>query len=245
MACEQSSISKESPGRFYGVGIGPGDPELITLRAYHLLLQVPVIIMPVKTMQDKSMAGSIIAGLDPNMESKMVPVCLPMSKDKQKLEESWRNAAYLIRQFLCDGKDVAFINIGDPLIYGTFIYIAREMQLSHPDVAVEVIPGISSINAAAARTVTPLACGDETIAIISGNPGEMAVRNALENFDTIIFLKISACFAVIGNILKEYSLAQNAVYICRCTGRDEKIISGLDNLKGEDLDYMSLLIVRK
>jgi precorrin-2/cobalt-factor-2 C20-methyltransferase len=236
---------KKKIGRLYGVGVGPGDPELLTLRAYHLLSRIPVIFVPLKDETSSSYARSVIKNLVKKSEGKVVGVVLPMLKDKEKLADYWRKAAESMWQYLKKGEDCAFVNIGDPLLYGTFIHIFETLQKSHPEIEAEVIPGISSINAAAARAVVPLASNDERIAIISGNREDEVIRETLDNFDTVVFIKMNRMFDRLLTILKELNMIKKCVYVRRCTTQDEEIIWDISKLKGEEVDYFSLLIVRK
>jgi precorrin-2/cobalt-factor-2 C20-methyltransferase len=236
---------KKKIGRLYGVGVGPGDPELLTLRAHHLLSRIPVIFVPLKDEKSSSYARSVIKNLVKKSEGKVVGVVLPMLRDKEKLADYWLKAAESIWQYLKKGEDCAFVNIGDPLLYGTFIHILETLQKSHPEIEVEVIPGISSISAAAARAVVPLASNDERIAIISGNREDKVIREALDNFDTVVFIKMNKVFDRLLGILEELKLVEKCVYVRRCTTQDEEIIRDISKLKGEKVDYFSLLIVRK
>jgi precorrin-2/cobalt-factor-2 C20-methyltransferase len=236
---------KKKIGRLYGVGVGPGDPELLTLRAYHLLSRIPVIFVPLKDEKSSSYARSVIKSLVKKSDGKVIGVVLPMLRDKEKLADYWLKAADNIWQYLKKGEDCAFVNIGDPLLYGTFIHILETLQKSHPEIEVEVIPGISSISAAAARAVVPLASNDERIAIISGNREDKVIRETLENFDTVVFMKMNKVFDRLLIILEELNLIEKCVYVRRCTTQDEEIIRDISKLKGEKVDYFSLLIVRK
>jgi len=230
-------------GRFYGVGVGPGDPELVTLKAQRVLSQVVKIFVPKKTEQSVSYAKSIIADFISD-DQEVVELVLPMLRDKKRLAAYWQQAADAIWQYLKDGDDCAFVNAGDPLLYGTFVHILETLQKNHPEVEVEVIPGISSINAAAARAIVPLASDDERIAIISGNREDKLIRETLGNFDTVVFMKINM-FDKLLTILAELKLTKKCVYVRRCTTQDEEIIRDISQLKGEKVDYFSLLIVRK
>jgi len=236
---------KKGIGRFYGVGVGPGDPELLTLRAYHVLSQVPVIFVPLKDEQSNSYARSVITNLVKESEGKVVGLVLPMLRDREQLADYWHKAAESIWQHLRKGEDCAFVNVGDPLLYGTFIHVFETLKKSHPEIEVEVIPGISSINAAAARTIVPLASSDERIAIISGNREDKVIRETLENFDTVVFIKMTAVLDKLLTILEELNLIEKCVYVRRCTTQDEEIIWDVSKLKGKKVDYFSLLIVRK
>jgi precorrin-2/cobalt-factor-2 C20-methyltransferase len=232
-------------GRLYGVGVGPGDPELVTVKARRILSEVAVIFVPKKTEQSESIAESIIANLSLGIEPKIVGMVLPMLRDEEQLQGYWNQAADTIWRYLKDGEDCAFVNVGDPLLYGTFVHILEAVKNSHPEVEVEVIPGVSSINAAAARALVPLATGDERIAIISGNEEDRVIRETLKNFDTVVFMKMNNMFDRLLAILKELGLLEKCVYIRRCTTQDEEIIRDIGRLKGEKVDYFSLLIVRK
>jgi len=240
-------MSNQKPriGRLYGVGVGPGDPELLTLRAYHVLSRVPVIFVPLKDRKSRSYARSVINNLVKKSKGKVVGLVLPMLRDREQLADYWRRAAESIWRYLEKGEDCAFVNIGDPLLYGTFIHILETLKKSHPEIEVEVIPGISSINAAAARAIVPLASNDEHIAIISGNCKDKIIRETLKNFDTVVFVKINTVFDKLLVILEELNLMGKCVYVRRCTTQDEEIIWDISKLKGEKVDYFSLLIVRK
>jgi precorrin-2/cobalt-factor-2 C20-methyltransferase len=236
---------KKMIGRLYGVGVGPGDPELLTIRAYNLLSRIPVIFVPLKDETSSSYARSVIKNLVKKSDGKVVGVVLPMLRDKEKLADYWHKAAESIWQYLKKGEDCAFVNIGDPLLYGTFIHILETLQKSHPQIEFEVIPGISSINAAAARAVVPLASNDERIAIISGSHTDKTIRETLYNFDTVVFIKMNKVFDRLLTIIEELSLIEKCIYVRRCTTQDEEIIRDISKLKGEKVDYFSLLIVRK
>jgi precorrin-2/cobalt-factor-2 C20-methyltransferase len=240
-------VSNKKPriGRLYGVGVGPGDPELMTLKASRILSQVPVIFVPKKAEQGESIAESIVGNLSPRIEPKIVGLVLPMLRDREQLADYWRKAVESMWQYLKNGEDCAFVNVGDPLLYGTFVHILETLQKSHPEVEVEVIPGISSINAAAARAVIPLASNDERIAIISGNREDKVIRETLENFDTVVFMKMNTVFDKLLIILEELNLIEKCVYVRRCTTQEEEIIWDISRLKGKKVDYFSLLIVRK
>jgi precorrin-2/cobalt-factor-2 C20-methyltransferase len=217
----------------------------MTLKASRILSQVPVIFVPKKAEQGESIAESIVGNLSLRIEPKVVGLVLPMLRDREQLADYWRKAVESMWQYLKNGEDCAFVNVGDPLLYGTFVHILETLQKSHPEVEVEVIPGISSINAAAARAIVPLASNDERIAIISGNREDKVIRQTLENFDTVVFMKMNTVFDKLLTILEELKLIEKCVYVRRCTTQDEEIIWDISRLKGKKVDYFSLLIVRK
>ena len=237
------NAEKRKIGCLYGVGVGPGDPELITLKARRILSQVSVIFVPQKDTGHKSYAGSIISGLLGNPAQQVVELVFPMQQNA--LEPYWERAADEIWQRLAQGEDCAFVTEGDPFLYGTFVYILSIFQEHHPEVDIKVIPGISSINAAAASAVLPLSSGRERIAIIPATYQDKALRETLESFDTVVLLKVNTAFDRILDVLEEMKLVDRCTYIRRCTTKDEKIVKDIRKLKGRDLDYLSLLIVRR
>ncbi|MFH1650517.1 MAG: precorrin-2 C(20)-methyltransferase [Chloroflexota bacterium] len=232
-------------GRLYGVGIGPGDPELVTLKAQRILNEVAAIFVPKKSAGDKSIAESVITGLQPHLAAKVIGIVLPMLRDEDKLREHWRRAAECVWSHLERGEDGAFVNVGDPLFYGTFIHVMGELKNSHPEIEIEIVPGVSSINAAAARTAVPLGSDDDNIAVISGDQPESVIRNALENFATVVFLKVNTVFARLVLILEDMDLADKSIYVKRCTTGEEEIVRDIRRLPKDKADYFSLVIVRK
>ncbi|MBT9148671.1 MAG: precorrin-2 C(20)-methyltransferase [Dehalococcoidia bacterium] len=233
----------EKVGRLYGVGVGPGDPELITLKAQRILSQVSTIFVPRKDTNHESYARSIMSGLVKDSNQRIVDLIFPMQKSA--LEPYWERAADEIWQHLARGEDCAFVTEGDPLLYGTFAYILSIFQEHYPEVAIEIVPGISSINAASARALLSLASGSERVAIIPATYEDKALRETLESFDTVVLLKVNTVFDRILDVLEEMKLVDRCIYIRRCTTKDEEIVKDIRKLKGRDLDYLSLLIVRR
>jgi precorrin-2/cobalt-factor-2 C20-methyltransferase len=232
------------PGTFYGIGVGPGDPELITLKAKRILAEVPVIFVPKKGEESTSYARSIIAGfIQPHQQ--VVELVFPMLKERERLAGHWELAVERIWEHLGQGLDCAFVNLGDPLLYGTFINIIEALRSKCPQMHIQVIPGVSSITAAAAGAIIPLAIDDDRLAIISGKCDDSFIRETLNKFDTVIFMKMYRVFDRVLAILEETQLIKNAVYVENCTTGKERIVTDLTRLKGEKLDYFSLLIVRK
>lgn len=236
---------QKTSGRLYVVGVGPGDQELLTIKAARILQHVPVIFAPQKDEQSASYAHRIIDSLIRKPEQQVIGLVFPMVRDEGQLLLHQQKAADTIWQHIDRGEDCAFVNVGDPYLYGTAIHALKILEKAHPEVEIEVVPGISSINAAAARAGVPLAINDERIAIISGHCEDTFIRETLETFDTVVFLKVNSVFDRLLGILKEKELMANSVYVDRCTTEDEVIVRDIRMLKGRKLDYLSLLIVRR
>ncbi|PLT33182.1 precorrin-2 C(20)-methyltransferase [Bacillus sp. V5-8f] len=231
-------------GTLYGLGVGPGDPELITVKAYRKLKESPVIAYPKKQRGSKSYAQRIIDSYFHPSEKEMLGLVFPMTKDAATLERKWGETVESVWERLNEGKDVAFVTEGDPLLYSTFIHIMRLMQERHPDVPIEVVPGISSINGAAARLGIPLADGDEHVAIIPARDDYETMKKMIEDNDCVIFIKVAKVIDLMLMVLRDLDLLHKASVVTKVTS-DEEIIWKADELEGADLEYLTLMVVRK
>ncbi len=230
--------------KIYAVGVGPGDPELLTRKAERILREVPVICAPTANPADSSYALSIVEPfLDRNRQEVIVQV-FPMRKDQEGLAEFWEEAAAEVAERVRQGSDVAFITIGDPFLYSTFLYLYRIFRERYPDIPVEVVPGISSVSAAAIAAGMPLGLASERIAIIPA-AFEEDLRRTLSEFDTVVLMKVSRVFDGIYALLQELGLERNGAFISRVGSPEEEVVFDLGSLVGRKLDYLSLLIVRK
>lgn len=158
-------------GRFFGIGVGPGDPELLTLKGHRVLREVQVICSPRSAADRESIALSI-ARRFAGEGCEVLELVFPMSKDGENLERCWLEAARSIIRRLEQGKDVAFVTLGDPGLYSTYAYLVEKLRLLRPGVEIETIPGVTAFLACAAARNTPLARGEEKLAVLGGlQPG--------------------------------------------------------------------------
>lgn len=231
--------------KIYAIGVGPGDPELLTIKAERVLRSVSVICAPTAGTDDSSFALSIIEPLLDLSRQEVIIQVFPMRKDQSGLGEFWETAAAEVAQRIRGGSDVAFITIGDPFIYSTFLYIYRIFREKYPDIAIEVIPGVSSINAAAVAAGIPLGLGSERIAIIPAAFEEKELRKFLKEFETVVMMKVSRVFGGVYDLLKELELEKSCAFISRVGTADQEVVFDLESLLGRKLDYLSLLIVKK
>lgn len=236
-------------GKLYVIGIGPGDPELLTLKAVRILRDIPCLCVPKGREEGNSLALSIVKRAV-NIDGKeIIEAYFPMRKTKSsehecELDTKWQETIETVYIRLNKGADMAFITIGDPTIYSTFFYLYDRLLELNPKLDIEIIPGVSSINAAAARAGLSLGLADEKIAILPATYMD-DIKETLEKFDTVVLMKVHRVFDRVRNILNDMSLTDNAVYISRAGMDDEKIFRDIKNLKREDLNYFSLLIIKK
>jgi len=231
-------------GTLYGLGVGPGDPELITVKAFRKLKEAAVIAYPKKQRGSKSYAQKIIDCYFQPHEKELIGLVFPMTKDQEVLDKRWNETVESVWEKLQEGKDVAFVTEGDPMLYSTFIHMMRLMQERYPEVPIEVVPGISSINGAAARLGLPLADGDEKVAIVPAQADAEAMKKVIKDHDCIIFIKVAKVIDSMLGLLKELDLLEKASVVTKVTS-DEEIIWKASELEGVDLEYLSLMVVRK
>ncbi|QHN49381.1 precorrin-2 C(20)-methyltransferase [Geobacillus stearothermophilus] len=231
-------------GTLYGIGVGPGDPELMTVKAYRRLKEAEVIAYPKKGRQSKSYAEQIIDAYFAPEEKRRLGLHFPMTKDVDVLEPKWNEAADAIWAELSAGRDVAFVTEGDPLLYSTFIHLMHVMERRYPDAPIEVVPGVSSANAAAARLRLPLADGDEQVAIVPARDDYEAMKAAILAHDCVIFFKVAKVIDLMIRLLRELDLLHRAAVVTKVTSREE-VIWDVERLEGAELEYLTLLVVRK
>jgi precorrin-2/cobalt-factor-2 C20-methyltransferase len=231
--------------RIYAVGVGPGDPELLTRKAERILRHVPVICAPSASAGDSSHALSIVESFLDRSRQEVIVSVFPMKKDQEGLDEFWEEAAATVVAHIHQGKDVAFITIGDPFLYSTFLYLYRIFCERYPDIPIEVVPGVSSITAAAVAAGIPLAAASERIAVLPATFEEEKLRRTLQDFDTVVLMKVNRVFDRVYALLKELGLERGCAFVSRAGTAEEKVVYDLASLVGKKLDYLSLLIVKK
>lgn len=232
------------PGKFYGIGVGPGDPELLTLKALRILKEVDLVCVPRSAADRESLALSVV-NRALQKELPVLELSFPMTKDRSTLLESWVRAGETVAARVGEGKKVAFITIGDPMFYSTYGYLLRHLQRRHPDLETETVPGVTAMSACAAALQEPLTEGEETLAVIPAAYGVEQLPLLLERFDNVVLMKAHRHFEQVFSMLESRGLAAGAVLVSRCGYPEQTVHRNLSALKGQKLDYMSLLIIRK
>ncbi len=232
-------------GKLFGVGIGSGDPDFITLKAAKTIKNVDHVYVPRSSEKAKSLAESIANDLLADDRS-IVELTFPMTKDHAILNENWKKAAIRIYDDLLTGKDVAFLTLGDPSLYSTFAYLSKSLRSIDSDVVIEVIPGISSPFACAAAAGVSLAEGDQRIAIIPmGDDGE-SVSRTIDDFDTTVILKIGKHLERLVKIIESKGLQGTSVIVKSVGLPEEVILRNIEVGKNiENVGYFSTAIIKK
>jgi precorrin-2/cobalt-factor-2 C20-methyltransferase len=203
-------------GTLYGIGVGPGDPDLVTLKAAKILSRVDIVYAAASTRNHHSLAKDIARPHVP-VATPIKMLKFPMTRDKSETRGAWEMHARTIIDHLETGKDVAFLTLGDAMTYSTYGYIVRHISAMAPHLEIETIPGISSYQAAAARLNTPLVEGEESLMVVSGAKG--------------------------GN--RENGCYQQCIGIKNCGHEDEEIIPNIEELNKQAPNYWTLIIAKK
>jgi precorrin-2/cobalt-factor-2 C20-methyltransferase len=230
-------------GTLYGIGVGPGDPELITLKALKVLQRVPQIFASCSTKNNYSLALNIVRCHLNGAGIEHLP--FPMTREPQVLQEAWEENARRVLEVLDAGSDAAFVTLGDPLTYSTFGYLLKTLKRLRPEVPVVTIPGITSYSAAAALTHTPLTEGEESFYLVSGALGAARLREVVDKSDNIVMLKTYRNFGEIYQALEELDLLDRATCISRCGLEGETVVENLRECKGQSMPYLSMIIIKK
>ncbi|KKB40562.1 precorrin-2 C(20)-methyltransferase [Bacillus thermotolerans] len=231
-------------GTLYGLGVGPGDPELITVKAFRVIQESPVIAYPRKRKGSKSYAHRITEVYIRPEEKEMLGLVFPMTKDQAILEREWNAAVEKVWEKLREGKNVAFVTEGDPLLYSTFIHMMKLMRELHPEVDIKTVPGISSFNGSASRLGIALADGDDHVAIVPARDDYEAMKKAIVEHDAVVFIKVAKVIDLMIAVLKDLDLLHKASVVTKVTS-DEEVIWNMSELEGAELEYLTLMVVRK
>ncbi|HXV46732.1 MAG TPA: precorrin-2 C(20)-methyltransferase [Nitrososphaera sp.] len=236
--------------KLFCVGCGPGDPELLTVRAVNLIRSAEVIFAPTAREGKPSIALSVVEKYV-DESAKTVSLVFPMVKDKESLKDYWRSNADEIAEAVRSGKKVVYLTVGDPALYSTWIYIHRELKRNHPDIDVEIVPGVASLFAIAAKVGISLAEGEETVAIVPACYDMERVRRTASACDTVIFLKDGRYFDSVIEMLGESGFPGDAnIAVAQNVSEEGEILevrklSELLGKKGLTEKYFSIMVAKK
>lgn len=231
-------------GVLYGVGVGPGDPDLLTLKACKALEKADVICIPKSRMERKSVALNIITKVLKN-KPEIIELFFPMTKDREQLNKQWDENTRQVVDLLAQGKNVAVITIGDSMLYSTYGYIMKRVLKNYPEYKVETIPGISSAFAFASQLNVILAEEDESLAIIPARKDRNLLKQDLENHENIFLMKVAKNYDQILDLLAEINFSGEAYLISKGGHDDQIVTSNLEEWRGKELNYLSSILLKK
>ena len=230
----------------YGVGVGPGAPDLMTLRAVNVLKSVDVIAIPRSNEYASGVAWGIAKPIIGEVEGQeRLFLTFPMTKEPKTLRPAWTFAFSEIKRRLDSGKSVAFITEGDPLVYGSFIYLLAEAKGHWSDVELKIVPAVSSITAVPMAIQTPLAEGQERIAIVPATYGVEDLKQIVLTFDTVLLMKVKSIMPQIIEVIQSLDLMDNAFYVSKATTSEEYILRDLHQVNTERCEYFSMVVISR
>lgn len=233
-------------GTLFGIGVGPGDPELLTIKAARILKEVSHVFAASSSKNDYSLALTIVREHLP-AETPVDQLAFPMTYVPDQLEDAWQANCEKVADMLEQGKNVAFLTLGDPLIFSTFIYLMRMVRRRLPEVKVTVVPGITSFQAAAACANEPLAEAEESITIVSAAKGGSRLKDVIDAVENVVLMKTYKRFPQILAQIREEGLEDHCCFVSRC-GLDGQIVeSDFNRLAAMDQPphYLSLMLIKK
>ena len=226
-------------GILYGLGVGPGDPELITLKAHRLLRECNVIAYPAPD-DGQSFARSIVAEyLKP--EQLEIPIIIPMRTQRFPAQNVYDRAAKEIAAQLDAGNDVAVLCEGDPFFYGSFMYLFERLSAHY---TTQIVPGVSSLMASAAALGRPIAARNDVLSVIPAPLDDDAIRQRLAQGEAIAFIKVGRHFERICRLIDEAGLTGSAGYLERVSLDNEKIMA-LEDVSASEVPYFSMILIYK
>ena len=229
-----------SEGNFYGVGVGPGDPELLTIKAVNAIKNADVIIAPKTEKKDGSVALTIA---EPYIsDAEIIFQTFPMVKNFEESKEIFEQNANQILENLRAGKDVTFLTLGDPMFFSTYIYVYR--LLKNSGAKVTTIPGVPAFLAIASY-LGRSAYGNDIVTIIPATAPNDRITDALKISDAAVLMKVYKNFDEVVDMLDAENMLENAVMISRYGLDDEKIFDNLGAHKSDKLNYLSTILTRR
>ena len=237
-------------GTLYIIGTGPGDPQLLTLKAVKLIAACPVIFAPRGSKNGVSTALAIVNEVVPFDGKTVVELHFPMKKIRTgydpapEILAAWRHAAEQILSHLDKGTDVCFPTLGDPAIYSTGYYLYETICGLRDEVKVQFIPGVSAMSSCSAALASPICLGDEMVAVIPATFSDERLRDVLDRFDTIVLMKVHRVIDRLVELLQSVNLIDRAVLVEKAGTSGERTIARLDQIV-EPPHYYSTIIIRK
>lgn len=233
------------------VGCGPGDPELLTVKAVNAIKNADVIMCPTSKEGKPSIALSVISSIiDQQKKPEIIHLVFPMTKDTDILKNTWEKNSQMIAEHSFSNKKVVYITVGDPYLYSTWIYLHRELSIKHPEIKITVIPGIVSMFTFASKVGISLAEGAEKMAVIPSCYDLTQVKEIAKNCDTMIFLKDGRYFDQVIDLIKKAGFSNESIFaIGQDLGTDHEIVKKLtlgevnqDTLTSK---YFSIMVIKR
>jgi precorrin-2/cobalt-factor-2 C20-methyltransferase len=232
------------PGILYGISIGTGDPELITVKGLRILQSSDIVAFPSGVNNRLGIAQKIIKSWLQSHQ-RILPLEFPYVQDELKLQTAWEKAAQQVWQELSLGKNITFACLGDVNFYGTFTYLAQTLARSHPEITIETVPGVCSPMAIASVLGIPLTVNHQKMAVLPALYAVQELETALDWAEVVVLLKVSSVYSQVWQILEQRNLLASSAIVEKATFPEQKIYQDLRNHPQLDLSYFSVLLINQ
>ncbi len=239
MSDASKSAAQPVAGTLYGVGLGPGDPELMTLKAHRLISNARIIAYPAPD-DGESFARSIAADAI-RADAREIPIVVPMRVERFPAQAVYDKAAEEIGAALAAGHNVVTLCEGDPFFYGSFMYLFERLS---PRFACEIVPGVTSLTACAARLQRPLTARNDVLTVIPGPLSDDEIRPRIEAAGAVAIMKVGRHLDRLARLLDDMGLLAHAGYVERATLASEKVMP-LADIRSDAAPYFSMILIYK
>lgn len=226
------------PGTLFGIGVGPGDPELMTLRAHRLISAARVVAYPAPDSGQSLARRIAAAAIPPHAEE--IPILVPMRRDRAPAQEAYAAGARRIARHLEAGSDVMVLCEGDPLFYGSFMYLSARLAARFP---VEIVPGVTSLSACAAALRQPLTARNDVLTVLPGTLPDIELRPRIEAAEAIAIMKAGRHLARLRALIESMGLLGRAGYVERATLAEARALPLAET--PETGPYFSMILITK
>ena len=229
-------------GTFSIIGVGPGDPDLLTLKGVKRLQQADIVYVPTSRLSRQSwLTDAVALHADKNCSVRQVEFSLGANREER--QHHWQEVVGDIISELKQGSRIVFVTLGDPLLYSTSIYLLRALRQQWQTVPVEVVPGIAAYSHVAALTEFAIGAGEQPVTILPTVMDRTALREGIKKGGTLILMKIGKRLPEIIDLLDEFELLEHAVFVARAGLPDQRIETDLNNLRGADDKAGNLAVI--
>ena len=234
-----------------GIGVGPGDVDLLTVKAVNAINNADIIMCPASNEERPSIAlGIVMPIIDKSKNQQIIKLVFPMTKDKEVLEATWKKNAKIMAETVLAGKNVVYLTVGDPFLYSTWIYMYKDLKENYPEMNISVVPGVVSIFTFASKVGISIAEGAEKVAIIPSCYDLSSVKEIAKNSESMIFLKDGRYFDQVIEVLKESGFPDDSIFaIGQDLGTEKEIIRKMTLGEVNDstltTKYFSILVVKR
>lgn len=238
-----NSKARVKLGTLYGVSVGTGDPELITLKGLRLLKSAAVVAFPAGANHQSGVAQKIISPwLEP--QQLILPLHFPYVKQADILQQAWQTAANQVWFYLQQGQDVAFACLGDVSFYSTFTYLAQTLQKLAPEVKIITVPGVCSPMAIASVLNIPLTVNSQSLTILPAIYHICELETVLDSADVVVLLKLSSVYPQVWQVLQRRNLLDSSWIVEKATFPEQKIYANLRDFPQLSMSYFSILLIQ-